>query len=117
MRFLADESCDHAVVRALRSKGFNVVAVSEVIPGAEDQQVIELARKEGRILLTEDKDFGRLAFLSSASSVGVILLRFPARARKELCSAVLRLISREGPKLERSFAVLQPGQVRIRRLT
>jgi uncharacterized protein with PIN domain len=50
MRFLADESCDFAVVRALRSKGFDVLAISEVCPGVEDQQVIELAKEEERIL-------------------------------------------------------------------
>ena len=64
MRFLADESCDFAVVRALRGRGFDVIAISETCPGAEDQRVIGLARKEGRVLLTEDKDFGRLAYLS-----------------------------------------------------
>ena len=36
-----------------------MIAISETCPGAEDQRVIGLARKEGRTLLTEDKDFGR----------------------------------------------------------
>jgi len=118
MHFLADESCDFAVVRALRSQEFDVIAISETCPGAEDQRVIELARKEGRILLTEDKDFGRLAYLSGEQPrIGIILLRFPARARLELCGAVLELIRREGSKLEGSFVVLQPGRVRIRRFT
>lgn len=115
MRFLADESCDFAVVRTLQEKGFDVLAISEICPGAEDREVIERASREGRILLTEDKDFGRLAYLLGTPRTGVILLRFPARARRELCSALLRLIDREGSKLERSFVVLQPGQVRIRR--
>ncbi|MGB4691851.1 MAG: DUF5615 family PIN-like protein [Atribacterales bacterium] len=115
MRFLADESCDFAVVRALRSKGFDVLAISEVCPGVEDQQVIELAKEEERILLTEDKDFGRFAYFSGASEAGVVLLRFPARSRQELCTSILSLINREGSKLERSFVILQPGRVRIRR--
>jgi hypothetical protein len=34
MRFLADESCDFAVVRALRSAGHDVLAVAEVARGA-----------------------------------------------------------------------------------
>ncbi|CAG0937031.1 hypothetical protein TFLX_05935 [Thermoflexales bacterium] len=33
LRFLADESCDFAVVRALRAAGFDVLAVSEIIFG------------------------------------------------------------------------------------
>ena len=31
LRFLADESCDFAVVRALRGEGYDVLAVSEVL--------------------------------------------------------------------------------------
>ncbi|OGA47761.1 MAG: hypothetical protein A3F74_04595 [Betaproteobacteria bacterium RIFCSPLOWO2_12_FULL_62_58] len=43
-RFLADESCDFGVVRALRAAGFDVVAVVEKAPGALDERVIELAK-------------------------------------------------------------------------
>ena len=68
MRFLADESCDFAVVRALRVAGFDVTSVRDVMPGAEDVEVIEIAVRESRILLTEDKDFGQLVFASSAQS-------------------------------------------------
>lgn len=31
LRFLADESCDFAIVRALRADGFDVLAVSELL--------------------------------------------------------------------------------------
>ncbi len=60
MRFLADESCDFAVVRALRAAGHDVVAVTEMAPAANDETVIEIALNDGRLLLTEDKDFGQL---------------------------------------------------------
>jgi uncharacterized protein with PIN domain len=53
MRFLADESCDFAV-RALRSAGHDVLAVSEFQQRSVDRQLMELAYAEGRILLTED---------------------------------------------------------------
>ena len=53
MRFLADESCDFAVVRALRTAGFDVLSVSESTPRAEDSEVIELALREERILLRQ----------------------------------------------------------------
>ena len=61
MRFLADESCDFSVVKALRAAGHDVTAVAEgPLRGADDDKVIELARVDRRILLTEDKDFGQL---------------------------------------------------------
>ena len=81
MRFLADESCDFAPVRALHAAGHDVVAVSEVARGAEDSVVIELARSEQRVLLTEDKDFGQLVFAAARQSSGVVLLRWPVSAR------------------------------------
>ena len=58
MRFLADESCDFAVVRALREAGHDVAAITEISPRATDEAVIERAAREERMLLTEDKDFG-----------------------------------------------------------
>jgi len=36
VRFLADESCDFAVVRALRGAGHDVSAVTELSPAAKD---------------------------------------------------------------------------------
>jgi predicted nuclease of predicted toxin-antitoxin system len=60
MRFLADESCDFAVVLALRSADHDVVAIAEVSPREEDPFVMDRAVKDRRILVTEDKDFGQL---------------------------------------------------------
>ena len=115
MRFLADESCDFAVVRALRAEGYDVLSVLEACPGAEDQYVMELAEKDGRILITEDKDFGRLVYAERATNIGVLLLRFPAVARGELSDTVIRLIKGKGEELKGSFVVVRPGHIRIRR--
>ena len=53
MRFLADESCDFAVVTALRAARHDVTAIVEINPDAEDDVVLALARSDGRVLLTE----------------------------------------------------------------
>lgn len=115
-RFLADESCDFSVVRELRAAGFDVVAVLEKAPGAIDQRVIELARTDARILLTEDRDFGRLVFAATQATSGVIFIRFPATLRPKLAGRVLDLVRREGDRLERSFTVVGPSRIRIRSL-
>jgi uncharacterized protein with PIN domain len=54
LRFLADESCDFAVVRALRAKGYDVSAVGETTTRSVDRELIEQAYQEKRILITED---------------------------------------------------------------
>lgn len=113
MRFLADESCDSAVVRALRTAGHDVVAVAEIARGAKDLEVIRLAREAGRVLLTEDKDFGQLVYAGGQAGTGVVFLRFPAPVRKRAPTAVLELVSKFGERLPTSFVVLEPGRARI----
>jgi len=113
MRFLADESCDFAVVLALRAAGHDVLAVAEVARGAKDPEVIRLARGEGRVLLTEDKDFGQLVYARGQGGDGVVFLRFPAAARAQAPTAVLELVSKFGERLPTAFVVLEPGRARI----
>ncbi|MFQ5894685.1 MAG: DUF5615 family PIN-like protein [Nitrospinota bacterium] len=115
MRFLADESCDFAVVRALRADGHDVLALAEISPRAEDQAVIELAVRESRILLTEDKDFGQLVYSNRRARGGVLFLRFPATAREALPRTVVELVRRRGERLTDSFVVVEPGRIRIGR--
>jgi predicted nuclease of predicted toxin-antitoxin system len=113
MRFLADESCDFAVVLSLRRAGFDVLCISESSPRTEDSEVIRLALHEGRILLTEDKDFGRLVYSHGHDTLGVIFLRFPTFARREISRDVLNLVKQKGENLVGSFVTVQPGRIRI----
>jgi len=115
MRFLVDESCDYAAVRALRSAGHDVLAVCEVTQGSVDHDLVIQALEENRILLTEDKDFGWLVFVSHLRSPGVILIRYPGTARASLAKDLVALVSQQAEKLVGSFVVVQPGQIRISR--
>jgi predicted nuclease of predicted toxin-antitoxin system len=113
LRFLADESCDFAAVRALRTEGFDVLSVAEVAAGADDERVIALALHDRRILLTEDKDFGQLVYAAGSKSVGVVLIRFPAGARAAVGVRMLELARKFAHRLAGSFVVLQPERIRI----
>jgi predicted nuclease of predicted toxin-antitoxin system len=116
LRFLADESCDFAVVRALRAEGHDVDALSERTSRSLDRDVVQQAARERRVLLTEDKDFGWLVFASQEGSAGVVLMRYPAHARSQLASDVMRLVREHASELPGAFVVLEPGQVRVSRL-
>jgi predicted nuclease of predicted toxin-antitoxin system len=116
VRFLADESCDFAVVRALRAAGFDVAAVSEDAAGSPDEKVIELARAEQRILLTEDRDFGRLVFAAGHTTIGVVFIRFPGNQRADLPARMLDVLTAHSARLSGAFLVVTPDQVRVTRL-
>lgn len=74
---------------------------------------MERAYTEGRIVITEDKDFGWLAFVGHIDNPGVILVRFPSNARHALAASVTSLVDNLGPRIIGAFVVLRPGSVRI----
>ncbi len=113
IRFLADESCDFSIVRALRIAGYDVLAVVEHSPRAEDVDVIERAVREKRILVTEDKDFGQLVYASQQKTGGVILIRYPTDARSMIAVAVTDAVRRLGRKIVGRFVVIQPHRIRV----
>jgi predicted nuclease of predicted toxin-antitoxin system len=113
--FLADENCDFSVVRALRSAGYDVLAVAEIAPQAPDHDVIDLAVRDGRILLTEDKDFGQLVCAELRRSSGVILIRFPASERDVLPATILDAVTELQDRLAGAFVVVTPNRIRIGR--
>jgi predicted nuclease of predicted toxin-antitoxin system len=112
MRFLADESCDLRVVRALRAAGHDVKAIIEAARGAEDEAVVATAIGERRIVLTEDRDFERLVY-AAAEPASVILLRYPSAARAALPAAVVDFVATHETRLAGRFVVIEPGRIRI----
>ena len=113
MLFLADENCDYRLVKALRDTGFQVKAICEEHRGMKDDLVIELAERENRILITEDKDFGELVFVHSRASVGVLFLRFPENCRNQMIKTFPEMVKQLKDKLSNHFVTIQPGKVRI----
>jgi predicted nuclease of predicted toxin-antitoxin system len=117
MKFLADESCDFTVVRALRSAGYDVVSIAETQPATSDLEVLRISVKDKRILLTEDKDFGEWVYAHREAMSGVILIRFPGNLRSKLRDVIYNFVEKHGSTLEKNFTVLEPGRARVHRST
>ena len=115
--FLADESCDFAIIRALRAKGFDVVSVAESYPALADENVLEIAYREKRLLLTEDKDFGEWVFSHGKQMCGIVLFRYPAIMRHSIANVTVELVKEHGLSLINKFTVIEPGRARIREKT
>ncbi len=114
MKFLADESCDFVVVRALRQEGYDVLAVCELAPSMADVDVMHLAGKGKRILITEDKDFGQIFYSGAAGKEHtVILIRYPNNIRKKLSEDIVSLLKSHGKRIGGCFVVVQPGRIRF----
>jgi predicted nuclease of predicted toxin-antitoxin system len=114
MRLLADENCDVVLIAALREAGHDVVRVVEFAAGAADTDVFGYAISDGRVVITNDTDFGLLAERSEKCPPAVILLRLdPLRAliRSEI---VVRFLASLEEGYQGKFYVLEPGSVRVR---
>ena len=71
MRFLVDECTGPAVSAWLRRHDHEVFSVYEQARGLEDDQVIQMAVDEDRILVTNDKDIGAKVFRDRRPHRGV----------------------------------------------
>ncbi len=76
MRFLLDESADARLAAHLEARGHDAQFVAlHHRPGLPDPEVLAIAHREGRILITDDRDFGELVFRHRQPHAGVIYFR------------------------------------------
>jgi len=87
-RLLADESIPRTVITLLRERGYDIASVYELKPGMSDEEVVELAVKEQRVIVTFDKDFGRIAIFEPGIPC-VILLRIPPLSPQYIAERIL----------------------------
>lgn len=116
MKLLADECCDVGLVSSLRDDGHDVTHVLEKIAGATDDEVLLAAYYEGRILLTEDKDFGELVYRLKKPSRGIILLRIGVKQRHIKRERMKKLIKDFEDRLPGNFVVVDAEKFRFRPL-
>jgi predicted nuclease of predicted toxin-antitoxin system len=115
MKFLVDECTGAAIVQFLRNPGYDVVAVAEEMPQAEDEEILARAVAEDRILVTNDKGFGEKVFRERHPHRGVILLRLADERPANRVRVMRALLEGWGHLLSGNFTVVTERRVRIRR--
>lgn len=78
-----------------------------------DQEILSRAHREGRVLVTLDKDFGELAIVRNIPHSGIIrLVNISARNQADVC---LRLLQRYEEIIARgAILTVEDDRVRIR---
>jgi predicted nuclease of predicted toxin-antitoxin system len=59
---MADENIPNETVKLLKMGGVDIISATEISVGLSDRKLIEVARQNGRIIVTFDRDFGQLIF-------------------------------------------------------
>lgn len=114
MVIVADENVDFGIVKLLRTENFSVLSISEKYNGITDMEVLEIAVKEDALLITEDKDFGELAFRLKYKHNGILLIRLSDLPRKERIRNAFEIIKEHSEKLKNNFSVLSAQGLRIK---
>jgi predicted nuclease of predicted toxin-antitoxin system len=116
-RLLADENFPHPCLDLLRAAGCDVTAIASRTPPIPDTEVVDLARREGRSLLTYDRDFGELIFrFGYPSPPGVIFVRLPPEPPERLAQRLLDLLADPGAAVAINFWIVEEHRVRRRQL-
>lgn len=101
---------------ALVAKGYEASTVLEQKLGGEhDQNIAAICRRESRIVVTLDTDFGDIRAYPPSSYPGIIVLRLKRQDKVHVIEVFERLI----PLIERedlagNLWIVEEGRVRIR---
>jgi predicted nuclease of predicted toxin-antitoxin system len=116
LQFLADVNVEKPIIDYLRKTGFDVKWIPDFDCKMGDDSLLELARKENRILITNDKDFGELIFWQKKISHGVILFREKSQNSTEKIRLLSLLLKNMVRKIPHHFVSLGNKKIRVQPL-
>jgi predicted nuclease of predicted toxin-antitoxin system len=116
LKLLADENIARDMVTWLRNQGCDVLHAAETLVREADSVLLRTAEAEGRLLLTEDKDFGELVFRDRLNSHGIVLLRMGNLPIPERVARLAGAWSVVQSNPSGRFIVITENKVRVRPL-
>lgn len=105
-------------VSHLQAAGHDAIHASSVgLAQATDREVIEIARRDGRVVVTADLDYPRLVLLNDAAGPGIVLFRGGSYSDSEMLALLDRVLAEASRlDLEHSVTVVDRHRIRHRRL-
>ena len=118
IRFLANMNISPKTVESLSKKGWDIIRVSNILPvNTSDQEILDLARQEGRVVVTQDLDFSALLALGGFDQPSLITLRLSVSDPESINQRLLELLPQLEDALSGGCAVtIEDIRIRIRRL-
>ena len=116
MKLLANENFPLKSIEVISSAGFDIIGIGIDNYGIRDDEVIALAEKEKRTIITFDKDYGELIFKRGLQPAGgVIYLRWDEFTPSEPGEYLIELFKSKDIQFERMFTVVSENNIRQRK--
>jgi predicted nuclease of predicted toxin-antitoxin system len=118
IRLLADVHISPKTVADLQKQGYETMRSSEFLPAnAPDINILEFARTENWVVLTQDLDFSMLVALSRYSQPSLITLRLSSAKPDIVTQKLLDVLPQIEEALQEGSAItIQDESIRIRKL-
>lgn len=118
MKLLLDQGLPLSAATLLRDAAIDTIHVGEIgMSEAEDVDIIQRARDEGRVVATLDADFHTLLALNVVTTPSVISIRIERLRSQALTDLLLMVVAECKEDLEQGSAItVEPSRIRIRRL-
>lgn len=118
MKFLADAGISPRTVEFLRSSGHDAVHVRERgMQRSPDSEILALSRREGRVLLTFDLDFGDLLALGALENPSVLIFRMADETASAVNARIETVLGERTAELESGTLILvEETRYRVRTL-
>ena len=115
MKFLLDQDVYAVTQGFLSNLGHDVVPVAQIgLARADDEEILQAAQEQGRVLVTRDRDFGNLVFVQALGS-GVLYLRILPSTQNAVHNELERVLGTyTEEELKKAFVVIGPDGHRIR---
>ena len=114
MRFLLDQNIDARLIPFLISLGHDVIRIGREHPhDMSDEDILALAHRERRILITNDRDFGELVFRHGQPHSGLILFRLGSAGLPTKIARLTEILTQHGAQLN-GFIVATLDSIRVR---
>lgn len=113
IKLLADENFPSASIDQLNSAGLDTLSILQRYPGISDKDVILLANRESRLILTFDRDFGQLIFKEGiVPENGVLYFRLQNFKSTTPARLVIEILNNKQLDFERSIIVIEENFIR-----
>jgi predicted nuclease of predicted toxin-antitoxin system len=115
LKFLVDVGVGKKVEDFLYKNGYDILSVRKLNPRMSDSEIINIAAKDNRIVITMDKDFGELIYNSGLIHKGILLLRTENCSGDKKVKILSEILINYSSELEENFCVFSKDRLRIRR--
>ncbi len=94
--------------------GYDSISIIESMKGASDEEIMQKAVAEDRVVITNDKYFGRLVGFYKLP--GMILLRLKDESIENKVKAVSLVVASHGGAIPGNIIVVSEKKIRVQRI-